>query len=224
MFGVVVIPSHRSRHPWPAPGLPLGKSALDRSLAALLLLVTSVWLGVIALAVWLTDDGPLLIREERVGRNGRSIRLLRFRTSSWGGTCGERPPATSSDGASSVGRVLLRYHLDALPQLVNVVRGDLSLVGPRPRRRTDARAALHPAVRPGLVDPWDPRTPPRSPADEVRAVQDYLATWSPWRDVALAWQALWVALILRMGALMFRKTVLKSGPRSKRRWWRLGRA
>jgi lipopolysaccharide/colanic/teichoic acid biosynthesis glycosyltransferase len=185
---VVVIPSHRSQ-PWPAPGTPLAKSALDRSLAALLLLLTCVWLAVIALAVWLTDDGPLLTREERVGRGGRSIRLLRFRTSTWGGTSGERSWPGSDDGTSSVGRVLERFHLDVLPRLVNVLRGDLSLAGPRPRPATDARATLHVAVRPGLVDPWDPRTPPRSAADEVRAVQDYLAAWSPWQDVVLAWRA-----------------------------------
>jgi lipopolysaccharide/colanic/teichoic acid biosynthesis glycosyltransferase len=137
--------------------------------------------------VWLTDDGPLLTREERLGRDGRPIRLLRFRTSTWGGTSGREPG--SDDGTSTVGRVLRRYHLDELPQLVNVVRGDLALVGPRPRPRADARGPLPPAVRPGLIDPWDPRTPPRSAADEVRAVQDYLAAWSPWGDVALAWRA-----------------------------------
>jgi lipopolysaccharide/colanic/teichoic acid biosynthesis glycosyltransferase len=176
----------------PAEPLPsLAKSVLDRVLALLLLLLVGLWLAVIALAIWFADDGPLLARDERVGRNGRRIDLLRFRTGGWRRCTGAPADRVSSTALSTpVGRMVRGHHLDVLPRLVNVVRGDLSLVGPPARRPDDPRALLHPAVRPGLVRPWAPTTPPRSDAEEVQAVQRYLRTWAPWHDLGLLWAAL----------------------------------
>ena len=192
---MTTLPRPRSHPPSASSPIP-AKAALDRIVATLFLLLTGLWLAVIALALWLTDDGPVLVREIRVGRHGRPFSLLRFRTSRCGGSAGEQP-AAASGATCPVGRMLRRYHLDALPQLINVVKGDLSLVGPRPRRTTDPRAFLHTAVRPGLIDPWDARTPPRSDAAETRAVQMYLQQWSPRRDMTLAWQAVRRAALSR---------------------------
>ncbi len=188
---MVVIPSNR---PHPQSVTPSrAKSVLDRSVAALLLLLSGVCLVAVALAMWLEDDGPLLTRERRIGRDGREFDLLRFRTSAWARPAPGAPvggPAAAVDRCSSVGGVLRRYHLDELPVLVNVVKGDLSLVGPRPRPAAGPPGASPPGVRPGLLRPWRADAAPRSSAEEARAVQDYLRGWSPADDLAVVWNAL----------------------------------
>ncbi|OON75372.1 exopolysaccharide biosynthesis polyprenyl glycosylphosphotransferase [Streptomyces tsukubensis] len=114
----------------------LGKRLQDVALAAPALLVLSPLLLVCALAVRLCDGPGVLFRQERVGLHGRHFTLLKFRT---------LRPDTSHESAtrwnvagdrrmSRVGRFLRRSSLDELPQLWNVVRGDMSLVGPRPER------------------------------------------------------------------------------------------
>jgi lipopolysaccharide/colanic/teichoic acid biosynthesis glycosyltransferase len=185
------LPLSQARPP-AEPSPSIAKSVLDRALAVVLLLLIGLWLGLIALAIWLTDDGPLLTRDARIGQHGRRIDLLRFRTSDWRGT-GARESAgrpASTDRGTSVGRAVRGRHLDVLLRLVNVVRGDVSLVGPPARRPDDPRAWLHPAVRPGLIRPWSATTAPRSDAEEVTAVRRYLRTWSPVQDLALLWGAL----------------------------------
>ena len=183
------LPYPQSR-PLAEPSPSLAKSVLDRALALLLLLLVGVWLGVIALAIWFADDGPLLARDARVGRHGRRIDLLRFRTGEWRGTGAPADRVSSTALSTPIGRAVRGHHLDVLPRLVNVVRGDLSLVGPAARRSGDPRALLHPDVRPGLVRPWAPAHAPRSDAEEVRAVQCYLRAWSPKHDLGLLWAAL----------------------------------
>jgi lipopolysaccharide/colanic/teichoic acid biosynthesis glycosyltransferase len=183
------LPYPQSR-PLAEPSPSLAKSVLDRALALLLLLLVGLWLGVIALAIWFADDGPLLARDARVGRHGRPIDLLRFRTGEWRGTGAPADRVSSTAPSTPIGRVVRCHHLDVLPRLVNVVRGDLSLVGPAARPPEDPRALLHPEVRPGLVRPWAATTAPRSDAEEVRAVQRYLSSWSPWHDLGLLWAAL----------------------------------
>lgn len=91
----------------------------------------------IALAIRLEDNGPVLYRQTRLGLGGRSFRILKFRTIPEGDAspydglvCGIRRDARTTP----VGRVLRRFHLDELPQVVNVLRGEMSLVGPRPER------------------------------------------------------------------------------------------
>ncbi len=187
---MVVIPSNR---PHPRSATPSrGKSALDRSVAALLLLLSGVCLIAIAVAIWLEDDGPVLARERRVGPGGREFNLLRFRTDQREAPDAEAPgsagPTPGLDRASRLGRLLRRYHLDLLPVLVNVLKGDLSLVGPRPHKAPGPRAAPRLGVRPGLVPPWLARSAPRSAAEEARAVQDYLRNWSPLLDIRLLWR------------------------------------
>ena len=123
------------------------------------LLILLPLLGLIALAVKVDSRGPVLFRQERVGRNGTAFRICKFRTmhatSSASGsqlTVGEDPRITR------VGRTLRRYKLDELPQLLNVLSGDMSLVGPRPevpryvRTWDDETKAIVLSVRPGLTD------------------------------------------------------------------------
>jgi len=126
------------------------------SLAGLVLL--SPVLAVVALAIKLTSPGPVFFRQERVGRGFRRFEILKFRTMvpdapKLGGqlTAGEDPRITR------VGRLLRKTKLDELPQLINVVKGDMSFVGPRPEVpryveifRDDYRELL--TVRPGITD------------------------------------------------------------------------
>lgn len=113
-----------------------GKRLLDLTLAAAALVVTAPLLLACALAVRLADGPGVLFRQERIGRGGRPFTLLKFRT--WN-PCDEHEAATrwSLDGEhrmSRTGRLLRRTSLDELPQLWNVLRGEMSLVGPRPER------------------------------------------------------------------------------------------
>lgn len=126
------------------------------SLTGLVLL--SPVLAVVALAIKLTSPGPVFFRQERVGRGFRRFEILKFRTMvpdapKLGGqlTAGEDPRITR------VGRLLRKIKLDELPQLINVLKGDMSFVGPRPEVpryveifRDDYRELL--TVRPGITD------------------------------------------------------------------------
>lgn len=127
------------------------KHALDRLLSALLLLLLAPLLAAIALAVRLTSPGPILFRQRRVGRDGKIFDLYKFRSMRWQG-----PPARWSgndfvasrlverdvgpggvDGQNSltsIGGFLRKLSLDELPQFMNVLKGEMSIVGPRPER------------------------------------------------------------------------------------------
>jgi lipopolysaccharide/colanic/teichoic acid biosynthesis glycosyltransferase len=136
------------------PGLP---RAFEAALAFAGLVAMAPLLAVSALAVVLSSRGPVLFHHERVGWRGLRFRLLKFRTMRHGAT-GLEISAADDARITPVGRVLRRIKLDELPQLWNVVRGDMSLVGPRPEvpKYVDANDPLWAevlSVRPGLTDP-----------------------------------------------------------------------
>jgi lipopolysaccharide/colanic/teichoic acid biosynthesis glycosyltransferase len=108
--------------------------ALDLAVAGLLILLTAPLLGLAALAIKLESRGPVIYRQRRIGKDGRPFELLKLRT---------MVPGAESMGAgiyvlegdpriTRTGRLLRRFSLDELPNLVNVLRGDLAIVGPRP--------------------------------------------------------------------------------------------
>ena len=108
--------------------------ALDLAVAGLLIVVTAPLLGLAALAIKLESRGPVIYRQRRIGKDGRPFELLKLRT---------MVPGAESMGAgiyvlegdpriTRTGRLLLRFSLDELPNLVNVLRGELAIVGPRP--------------------------------------------------------------------------------------------
>ena len=111
--------------------------ALDAVTAALGLAVAGPFLAVSALAVKLEDGGPVLFRQTRVGRDGEDFELLKLRTMIVGAeTQGAGYAVDKGDNRiTRIGRFLRRTSLDELPQLWNVVRGDMSLIGPRPTLR-----------------------------------------------------------------------------------------
>src|SRR6266540_382189 len=132
---------------------PLAKRALDvtASIAGLVIL-SPVLLGC-GLVIRLTSPGPVLFSHRRVGRHGRPFELLKFRTMV-DRSVGAQVTSAGDPWITRVGRTLRKYKLDELPQLINVARGEMSLVGPRPevQRYVDCypeRYARVLEVRPG---------------------------------------------------------------------------
>jgi lipopolysaccharide/colanic/teichoic acid biosynthesis glycosyltransferase len=146
--------------------------------AGALLIITSPLLLAGAIAVRLDSSGPVIYRGVRVGRNGRRFAILKLRTMAW-----PQPSAGSSitlgndPRSTRVGRVLRRTKLDELPQFINVLAGDMSLVGPRPEHpewvegySAEQRRLL--SVRPGVT----------SPASLAFADEERLLTGPDWRE------------------------------------------
>ena len=135
-------------------GLP---RAADASLAFLGLVLFSPLLLLAALAVRLGSSGPALFRQERVGQGGQQFSLLKLRTMRQESP-GPQITRSGDSRVTPVGRVLRRFKLDELPQLWNVVRGDMALVGPRPEvpqyvDQDDPGWQTVLSARPGLTDP-----------------------------------------------------------------------
>ena len=146
----------------------------DVTVAGAALLLASPVLGLAALAIKLADGGPVLYRQTRVGKDSVDFELLKLRTMVVGAeTEGAGYAVDAGDPRiTPVGRVLRRLSLDELPQLWNVVRGDMSIIGPRPTLRYqveqyDERQQRRLDVRPGITGwaqihgratlPWDER-------------------------------------------------------------------
>jgi exopolysaccharide biosynthesis polyprenyl glycosylphosphotransferase len=111
------------------------KRLADLLLAAVGLLATAVMTPLVAAALWLEDRGPAFYRQRRVGRGGREFVLLKFRTMvADAESNGVQWAGVNDPRVTRVGRALRRFHLDELPQAVNVLRGEMSVVGPRPER------------------------------------------------------------------------------------------
>ena len=148
--------------------------AADIALAGAALVVASPLLGLAALATRLGDRGPVLYRQTRVGKDGVDFELLKLRTMVVGAeTLGAGPAVNRGDPRiTRAGRLLRRLSLDELPQLWNVIRGDMSVVGPRPTLRYQVerytpRQRRRLEVKPGITGwaqvhgraalPWDER-------------------------------------------------------------------
>ena len=132
--------------------MPSFSRILTRALGGGLLLLSLPLMIGISVLIWLDDGTPIFYRQRRAGKNGRGFLLLKFRTL----TTEASGTDTPSQHATRVGAVLRRWALDELPQLWNVVRGEMNLVGPRPvlpdeARGYDDRARERLDVRPGLT-------------------------------------------------------------------------
>ena len=204
------VPLVVARRPNPK-GLRFGiKYAGDRLLAACLLVLASpVMLGA-ALAVWLSLGRPLFFKQRRMGRDGREFDMLKFRTmngspeergeadADWArqqlGTedSGGEVPTQAADGRTRVGRILRATSIDELPQLVNVLVGHMSIVGPRPERSNYVRLFEESVYRYGDrhrvksgITGWSQVNGLRgktSLADRVEWDNYYIENWSLWLD------------------------------------------
>lgn len=136
----------------------MAKRLFDIVVALALLAVLWPLMLAAALAIWLESGWPVLFVQERVGLGGKTFRLLKFR--SMVADAAQRGPyrtAQDDPRITRVGRVLRRTSIDELPQLINVLRGDMSLVGPRPdvpaqrANYSEAQWALRHSIRPGIT-------------------------------------------------------------------------
>jgi lipopolysaccharide/colanic/teichoic acid biosynthesis glycosyltransferase len=153
-----------------------GKPALDLFLSGILIAAGIVPALLIAIAIKLESRGPVFYRQERIGRDGRPFRIFKFRSMVVGAErqgAGVRVEAEDRR-VTRVGRMLRRASLDELPQLLNVIRGEMSIVGPRPTLRYqveqyDESQRRRLRVKPGITGwaqvqgrcaiPWDQRIP-----------------------------------------------------------------
>lgn len=193
------------------------KGMLDRlaaGLAVLLLLPASV---VIALAIWMDDRGPVFFRQTRVGKDGGTFRVWKFRTmvvdaeqrlahlTALNEAAGVLFKMRRDPRVTKVGAWLRRWSLDELPQLLNVLIGEMSLVGPRPalpqeaeRYGNDMRRRLK--VKPGITGLWQVSGRSDLPWDEaVRLDIRYVENWSVALDLQILWKTC-AAVLRRQGA------------------------
>ena len=181
------------------------KRVLDVTGAIMGLLILSPVLLAIALAVRLTSRGPVLFRQERIGLGGDPFVLIKFRTmvDAAERRLAELQPSNvysqeplfklaHDPRLTPVGTFLRKSSLDELPQLLNVLRGEMSLVGPRPAlpsevRRYQQHHFIRFEVLPGITGPWQVsgRNAITSFEDVVRLESSYIRGWSVWRDVGI---------------------------------------
>jgi len=187
-------------------GLSRSSEALKRAVdvigASVLIVALLPLLAMIALAIKLTSPGPALFRQRRIGMRDGQFEIVKFRTMVVDAE--QRKAAlrdfNEADGLfkiaedpriTRVGRLLRKTSLDELPQLLNVLKGEMSLVGPRPLvadedRRVEGRHRRRLQVRPGMTGVWQVFGSSRIPLSEM-VKMDYLygANWSLWLDVKI---------------------------------------
>jgi exopolysaccharide biosynthesis polyprenyl glycosylphosphotransferase len=122
------------------PGLTLSQRIVKRTFdiifSSLVLLFLSPLFIIIAIIIKLTSKGPVFYKQERIGKDGKIFYLYKFRTMRVGADKEEKPKFTTPDDprVTPIGRILRKFSIDEFPQFINVLKGDMSVVGPRPER------------------------------------------------------------------------------------------
>ena len=183
----------------------LAKRALDCTLSLLLLLALWPLALVIAVLIKLGSPGPVFLRQERAGLKGRPFTMYKFRTTASDaeqlgkesaapdGMAQPAPQLSPDLRVTKVGRLLRKFRLDQLPELINVLRGQMSLVGPRPlplgelNRLEDLPQRRRSSVRPGLACPrqMNGRSELKDPRELMRLDLEYIDRWSLWLDLEI---------------------------------------
>jgi exopolysaccharide biosynthesis polyprenyl glycosylphosphotransferase len=123
-------------HPRYRAGSPLSKRCFDLVVASLMLIFMMPFLIGFAIAVKLTDGGPIFYRQRRVGEGGKEFEMVKLRSMRvTSEDAGARWAQNEDDRVTAVGAIMRRLHIDEMPQLINVLRGEMTIVGPRPERR-----------------------------------------------------------------------------------------
>jgi exopolysaccharide biosynthesis polyprenyl glycosylphosphotransferase len=183
------------------------KRVLDVVVSAITLVALAPLMLIITLLVKLTSNGPVLYRSPRVGKGGRYFTFLKFRSMYTGNGRHEVAAGNEKDGhifkvrndprITPIGRFLRRYSLDELPQLFNVLRGDMSVVGPRPlpaedldpdgmSRRFEVWSEQRSRVRPGITGLWQIRGRSELPfEDMIKYDLEYILNWSLTLDIRI---------------------------------------
>ena len=181
------------------------KRSLDIAVGSGTLLLVAPFMLVAAIAIKTTSPGPVFFRQDRVGYKGKTFRIIKFRTMQTGSdeikidlrdhndVDGPLFKLHNDPRVTPIGRFLRSYSLDEVPQLINVVRGKMSLVGPRPfvpdeSAGIDGWAARRFEVRPGMTGLWQVSGRSDLPFEELRQLDyAYVASWSLWWDLKILW-------------------------------------
>jgi exopolysaccharide biosynthesis polyprenyl glycosylphosphotransferase len=179
------------------------KRAFDLLGASLGLLAMAPLFAAIAAAIKLDSRGPVFFRQQRVGRHGKHFGLMKFRTmipeaEALKDSLRDRNEAQAGlfkiaddPRVTRVGKLLRKSALDELPQLINIIRGEMSLVGPRPLVLDEDRCVegwyrRRLELMPGMTGPWQILGPSRVPLSEMGAIDYlYVANWSLWGDLKI---------------------------------------
>ncbi len=178
----------------------VAKRVFDVTIAATGLVILSPLLLLVAIAVKLDSRGPVLFRQERHGYNNETIKVFKFRSMAHGNGWGAFMQAVQNDArVTRVGRILRRTNIDELPQLINVLRGEMSIVGPRPHATDHNRMfedkisvfSRRHVVKPGITG-WAQVNGYRGPTDTLEKMQRrveydlyYIDNWSFWLDIRI---------------------------------------
>jgi exopolysaccharide biosynthesis polyprenyl glycosylphosphotransferase len=197
------------------PWSRLLKQIIDLLGAMLLLLPFSLVMAAAAIAIKLTSKGPVFFKQERSGLNGKPFVMYKLRTmvsnaeqlkqelASLNEMSGPVFKVTNDPRVTPVGRVLRKFSIDEFPQLFNVLRFEMSLVGPRPLPVAEVKRFDDPAhrrrlsVRPGLTCLWQisGRNDVKNFAEWVRLDLEYIDNWTLWLDFKILWRTIWVVLL-----------------------------
>lgn len=185
----------------------VGKRVLDLVISAIGLVICAPLFAFVALAIKLDSPGPVFFRQERTGKDGQPFYPYKFRTMV---VNAERiglglNVAKDDPRITRVGRVLRNWGIDELPQLINVLKGEMSLVGPRPTLRYqveqyDAFQRRRLEVKPGITG-WALVNGRNRLSWEERIKLDvwYVDNWSLWLDIKILFKTLWVVLVTHEG-------------------------
>jgi exopolysaccharide biosynthesis polyprenyl glycosylphosphotransferase len=196
---------------WPR----LIKQIMDFVGALVLLLLFSPVLLLAAVAIKLSSRGPVLFRQARAGLNGKPFIMYKFRSmvtdaeqlkqelEQLNEMSGPVFKVTNDPRVTRVGRLLRKFSIDEFPQLFNVLRFEMSLVGPRPlpvdevQRFDDMAHRRRLSVRPGLTCTWQVsgRNDVKDFKEWVRMDLEYIDNWSLWADARILWRTIWVVLL-----------------------------
>lgn len=197
----------------------VAKTLLDFLGSLLLLIVLTPLLLLIPILIKLTSNGPVFFKQQRAGLNGAPFTMLKFRTmvtnaeqlkqelAALNEMSGPVFKITNDPRVSGIGRSLRKWSLDELPQLINVLRGEMSLVGPRPlpvdevKRFDDLAHRRRLSVKPGLTCLWQVsgRNNVNDFREWVRLDLEYIDNWSIWLDLKILWRTI-PAVFLAAGA------------------------
>jgi exopolysaccharide biosynthesis polyprenyl glycosylphosphotransferase len=191
------------------------KKFIDFFGAIALLIVSGPILLLVGILVRMTSPGPILFRQQRSGLNGRPFTIYKFRTmvtnaeqlkhelASMNEMHGPVFKVTHDPRITPIGRILRKFSLDEFPQLLNVIRGEMSLVGPRPlpvdevRRFDDLAHRRRLSVKPGLTCLWQisGRNNVTDFKEWVRLDLEYIDNWSLWLDIKILWRTVPIVLV-----------------------------
>ncbi len=191
------------------------KQLIDFAVALVMLLILAVPFAVIGLMIKLSSPGPILFRQQRCGLNGHPFTIFKFRTmetnaeqrkhelAAMNEMSGPVFKMTNDPRITPIGKFLRKFSIDEFPQFFNVLRGEMSLVGPRPlpvdevKRFDDLAHRRRLSVKPGLTCLWQVsgRNEVSDFRDWVRLDLEYIDNWSLWLDLKIMWRTIPIVLI-----------------------------